>query len=236
MKRAIRYTGLVSASVLLAGAALAALEKNEVEQRYEKKFLVVVREGLAVGTCAERQQGPAPLPVLTVKVRGEEAEFHTQSGASAFLSNCGAIVPEPLKKGEVLRVRGVSLHGHEVRIFVETVSLHQVDRARGASEHHSYQQGAADLRFVTANEDDATAITGLVEGWVKVFDSQDDAAKFGNTASGVFVKEVKLGMTFGEVESALGMPQTRVDLGEKVLYKYKDMTVEFRDGRVVDVR
>jgi len=25
-------------------------------------------------------------------------------------------------------------------------------------------------------------------------------------------------------------------LGEKVLYKYKDMTVEFRDGKVTDVR
>ena len=43
-------------------------------------------------------------------------------------------------------------------------------------------------------------------------------------------------MSFAEVESALGVPQTRVDLGEKVLYKYKDMTVEFHDGKVTDVR
>jgi hypothetical protein len=43
-------------------------------------------------------------------------------------------------------------------------------------------------------------------------------------------------MSFTEVERALGVPQTRVDLGEKVLYKYKDMMVEFRDGKVADVR
>lgn len=43
-------------------------------------------------------------------------------------------------------------------------------------------------------------------------------------------------MSFAEVEKALGIPQTRVDLGEKVLYKYKDMTVEFHDGKVTDVR
>jgi hypothetical protein len=43
-------------------------------------------------------------------------------------------------------------------------------------------------------------------------------------------------MSFAEVETALGVPQTRVDLGEKVLYKYKDMTVEFHEGKVTDVR
>ena len=72
--------------------------------------------------------------------------------------------------------------------------------------------------------------------WLKPFDTAVDAAKFGNTASGVFVNQVKAGMSFGDVEGALGLPQTRVDLGEKVLYKYKDMTVEFHDGRVTDVR
>ena len=63
-----------------------------------------------------------------------------------------------------------------------------------------------------------------------------DGAQLGNTAAGVFVNQVKAGMSFAEVESALGVPQTRIDLGEKVLYKYKDMTVEFHDGKVADVR
>jgi hypothetical protein len=43
-------------------------------------------------------------------------------------------------------------------------------------------------------------------------------------------------MTIAEVESVLGPPQTRVDLADKILYKYKDMTVEFREGKVADVR
>jgi hypothetical protein len=43
-------------------------------------------------------------------------------------------------------------------------------------------------------------------------------------------------MTIAEVEEVLGVPETRVDLGEKVRYKYKDMTVEFRDGKMIDVR
>ncbi len=54
--------------------------------------------------------------------------------------------------------------------------------------------------------------------------------------SGASVKEVTLGMTLARVELGLGLPETKVDLGEKVLYKYKNMTVEFHNGRVTDVR
>jgi hypothetical protein len=84
---------------------------------------------------------------------------------------------------------------------------------------------------------DFTAADALVAQWFTLLDaSSADAVRLGNTASGVFVYQVKAGMSFAEVESALGIPQTRIDLGEKVLYKYKDMTVEFHDGKVTDVR
>ncbi len=43
-------------------------------------------------------------------------------------------------------------------------------------------------------------------------------------------------MTPAEVERILGEPQTRVDLGGKVLYKYKDLTIEFHEGKVADGR
>jgi hypothetical protein len=43
-------------------------------------------------------------------------------------------------------------------------------------------------------------------------------------------------MTFAEVEASLGIPETRADLGEKVIYKYKNMTVEFFNGKVADIR
>jgi hypothetical protein len=49
-------------------------------------------------------------------------------------------------------------------------------------------------------------------------------------------KEIKLGMTTAQVEKILGGPATKVDLGAKVLYKYRDMTTEFHDGQVTDVR
>jgi len=49
-------------------------------------------------------------------------------------------------------------------------------------------------------------------------------------------KEIKLGMTVADVEAAMGLPKTKADLGEKLIYKYDDMVVEFREGKVVDVK
>jgi hypothetical protein len=83
---------------------------------------------------------------------------------------------------------------------------------------------------------DIDAADALAAHWFRLFETAADAAKIGNTATGVFVNKLKPGMSFADVESAVGVPQTRIDLGEKILYKYKDMTVEFHDGKVTDVR
>jgi hypothetical protein len=43
-------------------------------------------------------------------------------------------------------------------------------------------------------------------------------------------------MTASEVEAAMGPPESRVDSGDRVLQKYRDMTIEFGNGKVVEVR
>jgi hypothetical protein len=49
-------------------------------------------------------------------------------------------------------------------------------------------------------------------------------------------KEIHLGMTTEQVEHILGSPDIKADLGEKLLFKYKNLTVEFHAGKVTDVR
>jgi hypothetical protein len=46
---------------------------------------------------------------------------------------------------------------------------------------------------------------------------------------------IALGQSVSDVTAALGQPLTVVDLGVKKIYKYKDMKVTFRGGKVVDV-
>jgi hypothetical protein len=176
---------------------------------------------------------------LDVRIVGESAGFYPQAGASAAMTGCGAIIPEPLRKGEIVFARYAwfrRLRGGFFTITVENLAAHQVRRGEGTSRHEHLKYGRANLIFETIEPKDYDTVASLVEKWVRPFNTRAEAAQFGNTATGVYVKEVKLGMSFAEVEAALGLPQTRVELGEKVLYKYKDMTVEFHDGKVSDVK
>ena len=43
-------------------------------------------------------------------------------------------------------------------------------------------------------------------------------------------------MTIEEVESVFGKPERKALLGERTLYKYEDMVIEFLDEKVSDVQ
>ena len=42
--------------------------------------------------------------------------------------------------------------------------------------------------------------------------------------------------TIADVESIFGTPTSKETIGEKVTYRYQDMTVEFLNGRVSDIK
>jgi hypothetical protein len=220
--------------------AVVAVASDPVKDAFGKKFAIVLREGLAVGICNARNlSGPGgriglgQTAPLAVSIDGERAEYKAaQTGFGAVLSGCDAIVPERLSKGEVVRIRGIHNSGGTVHLFVQNAAIHSVERGIGAMVHQSGETGEADLRFKVGESESAV---GIISHWLRPFESEDDARSFANTASGMRVKQVSSGMTFAEVEASLGIPETRADLGEKVLYKYKNMTVEFVNGKVVDI-
>lgn len=224
--------------------ALSASAKP-LPTQYDGKFFVVLKDGLAIGVCQapavdQTMKSQGVIPTLAVRVNGDNVEYHPQTGITAMTTGCTAVVAEPIRKGEVLlATRGMTTK-HELVLFLHNVAPHQITRGQGSFQHSTYEVGAMSLRFKLANPKDEAEQLAAVGEWLRQFDSQDEAstfsAQFGNTASGVFVKQVKAGMSFAETEQVLGPPETRVDLGDKVLYKYKDMTVEFHAGKVTDVR
>jgi hypothetical protein len=212
-------------------------EKEAAIIKYKGKFLVVKKDGLFMQLVGQDLMCSNPVAhSVTNFISADQIEvideFHCET--------------EPIHRGEVLKIHDVQLGkirrsakaaaGEEALwITVQNVSPHSITRGIGAFAHSSIERGAARIAVPLGTNGNDNA---LFERWFTFVDSQDsaDAIKLGNTASGVFVNQVKSGMSFAEVESALGVPQTRVELGEKVLYKYKDMTVEFHDGKVTDVR
>lgn len=226
----------VSIGALLAITAVGmglASEKKDFAERYKDKYFVVMRDGLVLAICSERPGHEGYIRVEVSDSGGEIAMKGFHAGGY-WAKECGA-TPEPVHKGEVLTsFKHAGASGNWLEISVKALSAHAVTRGVGAFQHESYEYPAAVLVFPLGSGYDE--VGARVDKWLRAFDTREEAAKFGNTASGAFVKEVKLGMTPAEVEAALGLPETKVDLGGKVLYKYKNMTVEFHDGKVTDVR
>jgi hypothetical protein len=244
INRSLRIAVLVCALPLVHPlCAQTKAEKEAAVMKYKDKLLVVKKAGLFIGFGCT--------PLLAAPLGGPEGNlgnFITDSEHSRVINplKCGE---EPIRKGEVLMISAVRLFstsrqsfgvpkGAYLEFTVQLVSPHSVTRGMGAFAHQSVEFGKTFIEIRAGDGKDFSGRDALSAEWFMLFDSQAaiDAAQLGNTESGVFVDQVKAGMSFKEVEEALGVPQTRVDLGEKVLYRYKDMTVEFHDGKVTDVR
>jgi len=173
--------------LVLSPLALSAAEKEALNKRYSGRFLVVMKEGLAVGICnvPAGQRRPLAPSDLLVRIAAGRSDYQAQSGASATASGCSTVEPEPLEKGEVLKVKRVYSRGDEFHILVQNVSPHRVEGEAGTS----LEIGFADLRFKLSEPKDLEASAGEIEKWVKPFQSAEEAAKFGSSASGAPTKQ-----------------------------------------------
>jgi hypothetical protein len=235
---------ILSFSFCMAGFGM---DKKELEQRYKGKYLVVLRNGLSVGICDEIPSFhgvPAKVTInddhVDFKREGKSKMGRLMTGGKEDELLCNYFSPEPLQNGELLKIIRVRVNNEDLSLEIETVSPHSVTRGKGAHEHESHESAKAEFHFIYPAKNDYSGAVAIADKWIKPFETLEAASNFGatigNTASGAFVKEVKLGMSPAEVESVMGLPISKADLGEKMLYKYKDMTVEFHDGKVTDVR
>jgi hypothetical protein len=216
--------GLTSMVALWADSPATAAAKA----KYNHKFAEVLQDGLSVGYCA----GTRTQSGEDVSTMRDPNVFQVirDSGPQKVIDTFGCPV-RPIHKGDVLLINNVRTRKQGEIIFLDvSTSPQSVTRGIGANEHQSVEIGRIQFTIASTGDPDP-----LISQWLRISDTAP-SSKLGNTASGVKVKEVKLGMSVPEVEEALGVPVTRIDLGAKVLYKYKDMTVEFQDGKVTDVR
>lgn len=226
----------VAVAIAVLACSAGAVDRKSINAQYKGKFFQVQREGLAVAVCGRSvvQGGilsSSGMPHMDVKIDGDQAKYNTSLVSNAMLTACSDVVPEPVHVGELLVVMGASASKDEIRLGVRNVEAHEVERGTGTGyEHINREHGYALLKFKIPKEGQADEEIGR---WLKPFEKQEQAAKFGGAA---VVKQINAGMTTDEVETVLGPPITHVDLDSKVLYKYPDMTVEFKDGKVVDVR
>ena len=230
----------LSISVAAPPVVGSSMDAEGTLSKYRDKFVVVMDEGLSIGSQPGgiHRGGWSLNPDIgcfNIVVDSRRGLVQGVVPRTPGETDCAV---DSLRKGEVLKVLRVGFHFGYLSLDLQSLSPHSVTRGLGGFAHQSLEVGEVHIAIRAGDKGkDLDAADALAARWFKPATSPDATApELGNTASGVFVSQVKTGMSFTEVERALGVPQTRVDLGEKVLYKYKDMMVEFRDGKVADVR
>ncbi len=235
---------IVLAGTLAVGISVSAA-KDSSPKDFDNKYFVVARPGLAVGTCdipcssSDSLCGGKLLPTLAVRVDDSNVEFHSQSGVGVCH---GAVLPRTIVPGTVLLSSKSFVDKRERRycLLLQTAFPASVSRGIGAFAHSSAEFGAMSLRIRLSDPERVGLIESALGQWLTQADSLESAtelsAKLQHSQAEGAVKQIKLGMTFEDVEGIMGVPDTRADLGHKMLFKYPGMTVVFEDGKVVDVQ
>lgn len=132
----------------------------------------------------------------------------------------------PFKVGERVYLWKVSIDDEDVALFLLSCETFAVN-AKGTTKQLRYK-ALVDFKFAKDHLQ-ATDFSNVKAVIAEVLATEQEYQS-GNT------KNVSVGQTFQEVESALGKPEKIVNLGVKVIYIYKDMKVVFTEGKVVDVQ
>lgn len=138
-----------------------------------------------------------------------------------------------LPSGTNLGIFDVKFKDDRVELFCRTTSPRQFEIFGG---HYLNTK----LRFYfndrTMKSGDIETIFAAIDQWVKPFSSLEKAEQFAENLVNPAAQEIRLGMTMEEIQAVLGEPDTKIDLGDRVVYKYPDMAVEFIDGKVAEVK
>ena len=143
-----------------------------------------------------------------------------------------------LEVGTLLGIRQKRFKDDRVELWCETLTKYPVTRESAFKTETNNETVFVKLRFFfdesVLEKDDLETIFRTIDSWVEPFPTEEEAKVFRNSL--ITVPEIKLGMTIADVESIFGIPLRKATLGEKVIYKYEDMAVEFFGGTVSDVQ
>jgi len=225
---------LVTAEGVTIGEGFPKQVKKQIEERFKgpkgsKTFFVVLKPGIkATGLPLGTSIGITPTPVVTIIVRDNDIknkgyDFYTHS----------------LSVGTVLSLSRVSVSDFSVTLMVETVDKFPIETTAGNMKKAVFENNLKtelEFRFdePTTGDNSSGIVFSASDTWIKQFHSLEEARAFAESIPNT--QEIRLGMTIEEVESVFGEPERKALLGERTLYKYEDMVIEFLDGKVSDVQ
>ena len=153
------------------------------------------------------------------------------------------------RAGEFVTVRNVTEGDERVgraelpaaKIELESVMKHSITRGVGAFEHQSAEPLISRLSIPLIHDLSGPAGSFCDKfklAWNRLFDpatGEEIAAAIRANPTGVFVDELKSGMSTREVEAILGAPERKASIAFKVIYFYPRMKLTFIDNKLQNV-
>jgi len=235
-------------ALLFSQAALAKGLSNQAKKQVEERYQKSKMAGWGRDAGSLKELGTVLVAVKRLPMRADfsmgmvrgplPVEVDIKDGEIVKSGN----YTHEVEPGTILGILDLKIKDDRIELSCRTAEpAHQVQRLGGihgvGGGQQSFERTTTKLRFffneATMEASDLDHIYTVIDSWVKPFSTLEDAIAF---AGDVGTKEISLGMTIAEIESVLGPPETKVSLGEKVIYKYEDMAIEFVDGKLTDVK
>lgn len=144
-------------------------------------------------------------------------------------------------RGSIVSVRTLDLQEmqNNMRAIVDQgLEKLQSERGAGLAAPPPQAFGSTVAPFSDELQPESDALEQLTLAVKDANRSEQEIIQEGVPAPANSTTTISLGMTRAEVERLLGQPQTRVDLGAKVIYTYpdRDLKITFLRGKVSDVQ
>jgi len=184
-----------------------------------KKFAVLIIDELP----AQAKKGLAGANTLPIKIKnGEWKVKQILGGISGRIEGTSSF-----KKNQILEIKSLKLKKNKIKISLVSLKpmVYGVDKSKFAKH-------ANNITFIFNKNTTLQNRKKEFCCFLELFKTKKEAETFINIKNQV---EIKIGMTLKEVKSILGEPLKVANIGNKILYKYKDWKITFIDGKVKDI-
>jgi hypothetical protein len=235
-----RVTILMLTIILISGMVYPKAKMNEVLSQKIKTHFTGLEWGVLVqGDLPSQAKGKSIISHDTVSLKVENGGVWKQKSTLGIKDKVTNLLP----KGELVAITAFSPTKSGVNLNIETQrGLEFQAEDKYGSTKKKFDQHCIDFEFQFDEQyltEDTPGnfdfIIGAIEKYLKCFKSEADAIAFSKQGGQESIS-IKLGMTEAEVVAAMGVPEKKVDLGEKITLVYKDMTIVLTAGKVSDVQ
>jgi len=170
-------------AIIIAASCLLAATNPALTIGYDRKYLVVLRDGRAVGLCsgeASRVMGRRPVtaPALAVRIDGDKATFKEETGLVTMGTGCKSIAPSPIPRGTILVVDKLRSYGSD-HFSIEAVTEPREGTLPGNDGKKEIGEPGI-IRLIFTGKSPGV-IMSAVEQWMRPFDSAREAREFSLT-------------------------------------------------------